>query len=107
MRARVEEQGASDRVIATGPPVGHLVPPTAGVDLLVNTSPISRQWVMPLLVSRALNDVQRFCQSNRLRLGQAREVDYPGLPGGIVLRQYPPAGSPVAASDIITVWVSR
>lgn len=107
MRARVEQQGASDRVIATGPPVGHPVPPTAGVDLLVNTSPASRQWVMPPLVSRSLPDVQSFCRFNRLRLGKAREVDYPGLPAGIVLRQYPPAGSPVEPSDIVTVWVSR
>ena len=107
LRARVEGQGASDRVIATGPKVGHEVPPLATVDLLVNTVPKSRQWVMPLLVSQQLDWVRRFCRSNRLRLGQAREVEYPGLPGGLVLRQYPPAGSPVGPSDIITVWVSR
>lgn len=107
LRARVEGQGASDRVIATGPKVGHEIPPLATVDLLVNTVPKSRQWVMPLLVSQQLDWVRRFCRANRLRLGQAREVEYPGLPGGLVLRQYPPAGSPVGPSDIITVWVSK
>ena len=107
LRSRVEGQGASDRIIATGPPVGHEVPPLATVDLLVNTVPKSRQWVMPSLVSQQLDWVRRFCRTNRLRLGQAREVEYPGLPGGLVLRQYPPAGSPVGPSDIITVWVSR
>lgn len=107
LRARVEQQGAADRVIASGPPVGHPVPPGGTVDLLVNTSPAGRQWVMPSLVSRRLAEVQRFCRANRLRIGQAREVTYPGLPAGIVLRQHPPAGSPVTLSDVVTVWVSR
>jgi beta-lactam-binding protein with PASTA domain len=107
VRARVEQQGGADRVIASGPPVGSLVPPGGVVDLLVNTSPASRRWVMPPLVSRSLTDVQSFCRANRLRLGQAREVAYPGLAPGIVLRQHPPAGSPVTQSDVVTVWVSR
>ena len=107
VRARVEQQGAADRVIASGPPVGHPIPPGGAVDLLVNTSPTSRQWVMPSMVSRSLAEVERFCRANRLRIGQAREVTYPGLPAGIVLRQHPPAGSPVTLSDVVTVLVSR
>jgi serine/threonine-protein kinase len=106
-RARVEGEGAADRVIATGPPVGEQVAPTTRVDLLVNTAQGKRLWVMPSLVSQPLNRVERFCRLNRLRLGRAREVDYPGIPSGLVLRQYPPAGSPVAPSEIITVWVSQ
>ena len=106
-RARVEGEGAADRVIATGPPVGQQVAPITPVDLLVNTAPQRQQWVMPSLVSQPLNRVERFCRLNRLRLGRAREVNYPGIPSGLVLRQYPPAGSPVAPSEIITVWVSR
>jgi serine/threonine-protein kinase len=106
-RARVEGEGAADRVIATGPPVGQLVAPVASVDLLVNTAPHQQLWVMPSLVSQPLNRVERFCRLNRLRLGRAREVNYPGIPSGLVLRQYPPAGSPVAPSEIITVWVSQ
>lgn len=107
LRARVEQQGAADRVIAVGPPVGYPVPPRTEVDLLVNTAPVNQQWVMPSLVSQTLQDVQTFCRANRLRLGQAREVNYPGLSAGVVLRQHPPAGSPVTLSDVVTVWVSR
>jgi hypothetical protein len=105
--ARVEGEGAADSVIATGPPVGQRVAPATRIDLLVNTAPHRQLWVMPLLVSQPLNRVEQFCRLNRLRLGRAREVNYPGVPSGLVLRQYPPAGSPVAPSDIITVWVSR
>jgi serine/threonine-protein kinase len=107
VRARVEGQGAADRVIATGPQVGQAVVPQSRVDLLVNAAPKAPLWVMPSLVSQPLSRIERFCRANRLRLGRARDVDYPGLPSGIVLRQYPPAGAPIAASDIITVWVSR
>ena len=106
-RARVEGVGAADRVIATGPPGGQLVAPVTAVDILVNTSPHRPLWVMPSLVSQSLDRVERFCRLNRLRLGRAREVSYPGIASGLVLRQYPPAGSPVAPSDIITVWVSQ
>jgi len=107
VRARVEGQGAPDRVIATGPPVGAKVPPMVPVDLLVNSTPAREQWVMPSLVTQRVARVESFCRANRLRLGRAREVTYPGIPAGVVLRQYPPAGSPVAPSEIITVWVSR
>lgn len=106
-RARVEGEGAADRVIATGPPAGQQVAPTTPVDLLVNTAQEKQLWVMPPLVSQPLSRVERFCRLNRLRLGRAREVNYPGIPSGLVLRQYPPAGSPVAPSEIITVWVSQ
>jgi len=107
LRARVEGEGAADRVIATGPPVGQQVAPITRIDLLVNTAPHRQLWVMPSLVSQSLDRVEQFCRLNRLRLGRAREVNYPGIPSGLVLRQYPPAGSPVAPSEIITVWVSR
>lgn len=106
-RARVEGHGAGDQVIATGPPVGQEVAPMVTVDLLVNTVPRRQLWVMPSLVSQRMEQVERFCRVNRLRLGQAREVEYPGIPPGVVLRQYPAAGSPVAPSEIITVWVSQ
>jgi len=107
LHARVEGEGAADRIIATGPPVGQQVVPVTRVDLLVNTAPHRQLWVMPSLVSQSLGRVEQFCKLNRLRLGRAREVNYPGVPSGLVLRQYPPAGSPVAPSEIITVWVSR
>ncbi len=106
-RARVEEEASADSVIATGPPVGQHVAPVTQVDLLVNTVPRRQLWVMPSLVLRPLDQVERFCRLNRWRMGRAREVDYPGFESGIVLRQHPPAGSPVEPSEIITVWVSK
>lgn len=106
-RVAVDGHGGPDQVIATGPRMATQVAPGSRVDLLINTSPREEYWVMPLLMSRSMTTVRRFCTVNGLRLGQVHEVVYPGLSSGMVLRQYPPAGSPVSRSDIISVWVSQ
>jgi len=106
-RIAVDGQAGPDQVIATGPPMATEVPPGTAIDLLVNATPELEFWVMPSLMSRQIGVIRRFCSSHGLRLGQIHEVSYPGLAPGSVLRQYPPAGSPLSRSDIISVWVSR
>lgn len=96
-----------DFVVASQPSAGSEVAPGARVDLLVNVTPRRELWVMPPLLSRSVAAVQAFCRDNHLRLGHVHEVPYPGVASGTVLRQYPPSGSPLSRSDIITVWVSR
>ena len=106
-RIGIDGHAGPDQVIATGPPIATEVPPGTEIDLLVNTTPHDQFWVMPSLMSRHVGVIRRFCSSYGLRLGQVHEVAYPGLSSGMVLRQYPPAGSPLSRSDIISVWVSR
>jgi beta-lactam-binding protein with PASTA domain len=105
--AEVRGQTNGDSVLATDPPQGALVAPQAEIHLLVNTAPYRQLWVMPSLLSLRVDTVSRFCRTNHFRLGQTHEVDYPGLSSGVVLRQYPAAGSPLSRSDIITVWASK
>ena len=106
-RIRVNGHAGPDQVIASGPPRATEVPPGTEIDLLVNTTPHDQFWVMPSLKSRNVSVIRRFSSGHGLRLGQVHEVTYPGLSSGMVLRQYPPAGSPLSRSDIISVWVSR
>lgn len=106
-RIGVDGYAGPDQIIATGPPVHTEVPPGTKIDLLINSSPHDILWVMPSLMSRNISVVRRFCTARGLRLGQIHEVVYPGLSSGLVLRQYPPAGSPLSRSDIISVWVSQ
>jgi serine/threonine-protein kinase len=106
-RSQLDGQATGDRIIATDPAVASEIAPDTEVDLLVNVSPATIVWVMPSLLSRSLEEVRPFCRGHQLRLGQVHEVEYPGLINGLVLRQYPPAGSPVSRNDIITVWVSK
>ena len=106
-RVGVDGHAGPDQVIATGPPMATEVPPGTEIDLLVNMTPREELWVMPSLMSRNVGLIRRFCGAHGLRLGQVHEVSYPGLASGMVLRQYPAAGSPLSRSDIISVWVSR
>ncbi len=106
-RSQLDGQGNGDRIVATDPAVASEIAPDTEVDVLVNVSPATVVWVMPSLLSRSLEQVRPFCRGHRLRLGQVHEVEYPGLTEGLVLRQYPPAGSPVSRNDVITVWVSK
>lgn len=106
-RARVDGLTGADRVIATNPPIGHLMAPDTEIDLLVNVAANEALWVMPPLLSRSRDTVRTLCLDHQLRLGQIHEVSYPGLPSGLVIRQYPPAGSPLSRSDIITIWVAK
>lgn len=106
-RAEVAGESKSDSLIATSPAVGSAVAPASEVDLLMNKSPAQQLWVMPDLISAPISAVREFAQRNRFRLGRVHQVDYPGLAPDLVLRQYPPAGSPLSRSDIITLWVSR
>jgi serine/threonine-protein kinase len=106
-RARVDGLTGADRVIATNPPIGHLIAPDTEIDLLVNVAANEALWVMPPLLSRSRDTVRTLCLDHQLRLGQIHEVSYPGLPPGLVIRQYPPAGSPLSRSDIITIWVAK
>ncbi len=106
-RAEVSGQGGADSVLETTPAIDTTVLPEANIDLLTNRSPSQPLWVMPSLLTRQLTQVRMCCDRNRFRLGRVHEVDYPGITPGMVLRQYPPAGSPFSRSDIITLWISR
>ena len=106
-RISLDGYAGPDQVIATGPPSTTEVPPGTEIDLLINATPRDDLWVMPSLMSHNIAVIKRFCAASGLRLGQVHEVTYPGLSAGVVLRQYPAAGSPVSRSDIISVWVSR
>jgi len=103
----VNGQAQADQVLATDPPIGSEVAPGTVIDLLVNVTPRHALWVMPSLLSESKEQVRRFCRDHQLRLGQVHDVAYPGLPRNLVLRQYPPAGSPLSRGDIVTIWISR
>jgi serine/threonine-protein kinase len=106
-RVQLNGQSGADRILATEPPIGNEAAPNSEINLLVNVAPERELWVMPSLLSRSRDAIRSFCRNHQLRLGQIHEVSYPGLPPGLVLRQYPPAGSPLSRSDIVTIWVSK
>jgi beta-lactam-binding protein with PASTA domain len=77
------------------------------VALLVNRGERSHYYVMPDLIgvpgARAI-DLMR---TRGFRVTIVGELPYPGVPEGIVLRQFPSAGFQIAPGDPISLEVSR
>lgn len=105
--ARVNGQGDGNAVLASDPGLGSEVPPGSGVALLVNATPRRELWVTPSFVALPYPTVADFLTRAGLRIGQVHRIAYPGVAGGTVLQQYPPGGSPLSRSDIVTLWVSQ
>jgi serine/threonine-protein kinase len=94
-------------VLAAEPPNGTVVAPQSGISLLVGVPPSARQYVMPDLIDRRLDLVRPALESRGLTVSQVKFEGYPGIPDGIIIRQYPLRGAPVSSRDPISVVVSR
>ncbi|MGZ5441789.1 MAG: PASTA domain-containing protein [Thermoanaerobaculia bacterium] len=94
-------------ILAAEPPNGTVVGPQSGVSLLIGVPPDARRFVMPDLIDRRLDVVRPALESRGLTVSQVKFETYPGIPDGIIIRQYPLRGSPVSSRDPISVVVSR
>lgn len=103
----VDGQADAAVVLAASPAFGSLVSPRSEVSLLVNRAPREPRYVMPDFVGAPEVDAARVIRALGFRLANVQRVVYPGIAAGVVLRQDPPAGGPVAESAIAALWVSR
>lgn len=94
-------------ILAADPPKGTVVAPQIGVSLLVGVPPTPQQFVMPDLIDRRLDQARPVLERRGLNVATVRYEAYPGIPDGIIIRQYPLHGSPVSTRDPISVVVSR
>ena len=103
----VQAEAAGVLVLAHTPGAGAQVAPGSPVALLVNRAPTQRRYVMPELVGVAEEDANRVLHALGFQLAAVQRVPYPGATSGVVLRQAPTAGEPVAEAAVIGLWVSR
>ena len=94
-------------VLAAEPPQGTVVGPQAGVSLLVAVPPNAPRYVMPDLIDQRLDVVRPALDRRGLSISQVKFEAYPGIPDGIIIRQYPLRGAPVSSRDPISVVVSQ
>lgn len=94
-------------VLAAEPPAGTVVGPQSSVALLVGVPPMARQYVMPDLIDQRLDFVRPALDRRGISVSNVRFEAYPGIPDGIIIRQYPLRGAPVSSRDSISVVVSR
>jgi len=98
--------GEADVVIAQDPlPSGESLG-EGGVSLLVSKGAREPIYVMPDLAGRRHDVVRSALESRGLRIGAIRRARGAGTDRGLILRQYPEAGYPVAAGDIVSLVVS-
>jgi len=77
------------------------------VALLVNRGQQSHHYVMPDLIGVPATRAVDALRTRGFRVTVVGELPYPGVPPGIVLRQFPSAGFQIAAGDPISLEVSR
>jgi beta-lactam-binding protein with PASTA domain len=94
-------------ILAADPPKGTVVAPQSAVSLLIGVPPSPSRFVMPDLIDRRLDLARPALERRGLNVATVRYEAYPGIPDGIIIRQYPLRGSPVSTRDPISVVVSR
>ena len=77
------------------------------VALLVNRGERSHYFVMPDLIGVTGSRAVDLLRTRGFRVTIVGELPYPGVPPGIVLRQFPSAGFQIATGDPISLEVSR
>lgn len=93
-------------VVEQAPAAGSAVAPTTAVDILVAHSGSVSAYVMPDLVYRDYDVVRLFFESRGFRFGSVKYEPYEGVAEGVILRQFPLAGHPIARTDAISVVVA-
>ncbi|HEU4523017.1 MAG TPA: PASTA domain-containing protein [Thermoanaerobaculia bacterium] len=94
-------------VLAADPPKGTVVEAQKPVALLIGVEPAPPTYVMPDLIDKPLEEVRGRLEARGLKVSTVKFEAYPGIPDGIIIRQYPLRGAPVSSRDAITVVVSR
>jgi serine/threonine-protein kinase len=86
-------------------------PPASGqgsaVSLLINRGERGATYVMPDLIGVTGSTAAEILRTRGFRVTVVGEQPYPGVPTGVVLRQYPPAGFQIAHGEPISLEVSR
>ncbi|MDI6845659.1 MAG: PASTA domain-containing protein [Candidatus Saccharicenans sp.] len=95
------------RIIAQNPPAGTMVERNQPVGFLVSQGEPEVKFLMPDLIGRRMEKVLLWLQKAGFKVEDIRNVYYPGLEKGIIIRQNPPGGYPIQKRNPINLEVSR
>lgn len=98
---------AADTVVAQNPSAKQTLPSGTQLSVLVNRSEHGATYVMPDLIGVNGDRAADLLRTHGFRVAVVGDRPYPGIPGGIVLRQNPQGGFRVAPGDPISLEVSR
>jgi eukaryotic-like serine/threonine-protein kinase len=93
-------------VVAQRPEPGTAVAAATPVELLVAAAGSAPAYLMPDLVYRNYEQVRGYFATRGFRFGSVKFEPYEGVGAGVILRQFPLAGHPVARADAISLVVA-
>lgn len=79
----------------------------AAVDVLTNRGRPEMRFVMPDLVGRDADRMRQRLETHGFRVGSARYEAYEGVASNAILKQFPPAGYPISAREVVSLTVER
>ncbi len=94
----------SDVVVAQEPPP---LGSATSVSVLINRGERGATYVMPDLIGVLGVSAAEVLRARGFRVAMVGRYPYPGVPSGIVLRQFPRAGFQIAHGEAISLEVSR
>ena len=95
---------AAGTVVAQNPPAKSK---SDSISLLVNRGERGATYVMPDLIGVNGDRASDVLRTRGFRVSVVGDHPYPGVPGGVVLRQSPQAGFQIAPGEPISIEVSR
>ena len=98
---------AADTIVAQNPAAQQTLPSGTQLSVLVNRTEQGATYVMPDLIGVNGDRAADLLRTHGFRVAVVGDRPYPGVPGGIVLRQNPQGGFRVAPGDPISLEVSR
>ena len=94
-------------IVAQDPEPESPVEKDSVVSVLTNRGLPERRYVMPDLVGRDAEKMRVRLETYGLRVGSSRYETYEGITPDTVLKQFPPAGYPIANPEVVSLTVSR
>lgn len=98
---------APDTVVAQSPQAYEEVGDETVVSVLLSRGYLDDAFVMPDFIGHDYVDMLQQLSRGPLKVSQVRNVDYPGVPKNVVVRQTPPAGTKVFRRDRIVLYLSK
>lgn len=98
---------APETVVAQSPQAYEEVGDETVVSVLLSRGYLDDAFVMPDFIGHDYVDMLQQLSRGPLKVSQVRNVDYPGVPKNVVVRQTPPAGTKVYRRDRIILYLSK
>lgn len=95
-----------DFVISQSLPPGAQVGSGTEVDILVSRGRREFSYIMPDLIGKPVEDVRLYFENLGIKIPEPTKVSYPGVPPGIVIKQYPLSGYRINDKARISVEIS-